>query len=46
VVACNPTMHAFDLPEDIVGARTISLSSLAGHTDATSVPPNTTLWLV
>jgi alpha-glucosidase len=45
VVACNPTLHTFDLPEDIVGTRTIALSSLVDHVDPTLVPPNTTVWL-
>jgi alpha-glucosidase len=45
VVACNPTMYSFEIPEDIVGARTIVLSSDAAHHDPTTVPPNTTLWL-
>jgi alpha-glucosidase len=44
VVACNPTTQTLQLPEDIVGVRTIALSSLYGHGDPTIVPPNCTLW--
>jgi alpha-glucosidase len=45
IVACNPTMETFALPEDIAGPRRVLLSSVHGHDDPTIVPPNCTFWL-
>jgi alpha-glucosidase len=45
IVTCNPTMHTFTLPEAVAGARLVLLSSVPGHTDPTTVPPNCALWL-
>jgi alpha-glucosidase len=45
VVAFNPTSNPFPLPEDILGSCEIVLSSLHGHSDQTTIPANSTLWL-
>jgi alpha-glucosidase len=45
VVAFNPTAVAFPLPEDILGSCEVVLSSFHGHSDQTTVPSNSTLWL-
>jgi alpha-glucosidase len=45
VVACNPTMETFAIPEDVAGTCRVLLSSVHGHGDPAIVPPNCTLWL-
>jgi hypothetical protein len=45
LVALNVTDHPVALPAALTGRRTVVVSSVRGHTDATTVPADACVWL-